>query len=73
MTQAIGSYPQGRSVIGAYDMIGNVWEFVADQNGSNRIWRGGGWDTSATALSIGSQKQGGMSASQENLGFRCAR
>ena len=50
MTQPIGSYPQGRSVIGAYDMIGNVWEFVADQNGSHRIWRGGGWDTSATAL-----------------------
>lgn len=27
---AVGSYPEGASLYGAYDMAGNVWEWVAD-------------------------------------------
>lgn len=29
-TTPVGSYPQGMSPIGAYDMAGNVWEWVSD-------------------------------------------
>jgi len=29
-TTAVGKYPNGKSLYGAYDMAGNVWEWVAD-------------------------------------------
>ena len=29
-TTRVGSYPKGMSLIGAYDMAGNVWEWVSD-------------------------------------------
>lgn len=29
-TAPVGSFPRGRSAVGAYDMAGNVWEWVAD-------------------------------------------
>lgn len=29
-TKAVGSYESGKSIFGAYDMAGNVWEWVAD-------------------------------------------
>lgn len=32
-TAPVGSYPEGRSYYGAYDMAGNVWEWVADAYG----------------------------------------
>jgi len=34
-TTEVGKYPDGKSVYGAYDMAGNVWEWVNDWYGSN--------------------------------------
>lgn len=72
-TQPVGSYPNGRSAVGAYDMSGNVWEFVADEGSSHRLWYGGGWDTSANQINTTAQSKGGDSVHRDNLGFRCVR
>ena len=34
-TTAVGSYEKGKSFYGAYDMVGNVWEWVSDWHASD--------------------------------------
>ena len=59
LTAPVGSYPSGASWCGALDMVGNVWEWVADwhgpyaltrqtnptgpESGSEKLLRGGSW------------------------------
>jgi len=61
-TEPIGSYPQGMSPYGIYDMAGNVSEWIADTYGgypsdsqtdptgpdfgTRKVFRGGGWQSS---------------------------
>jgi serine/threonine-protein kinase len=61
-TSPVGSFPAGASRIGAEDLQGNVWEWVADyyalygkeeasdptgpESGRDRVIRGGAWDSS---------------------------
>jgi serine/threonine-protein kinase len=59
-TAPVGSFPEGRSRFGVQDLVGNVWEWVADNwgpygaeaiddphgapAGRERVIRGGGWN-----------------------------
>jgi formylglycine-generating enzyme required for sulfatase activity len=56
----VGSFPKGRSRFGPFDVVGNVWEWVADYygpygpdelknptgpaKGEKRVIRGGAWN-----------------------------
>ena len=72
-TQAVTSLPEGRTIFGTYNMLGNVWEFVANTQGINRTAVGGGWDTPQNQLIIGVSYPATEHTTSPSLGFRCAR
>jgi len=66
-----GSRSACLSTAGAYDMIGNVWEWSEGAFGT--AWfRGGAWSDGSLA-SVLSAFQFGPSFQNDNIGFRCAR
>jgi formylglycine-generating enzyme required for sulfatase activity len=46
-TSPVGSFPGGESWVGAFDMIGNVWEWVYSSNNNDYVIIGGAWDYNA--------------------------
>jgi len=70
-TEAVGSHPSGISPYGAYDMAGNVEEWVANPTGEKRWVTGGAWDDPMYVFSD-FLLVSGFHASR-SLGFRCAR
>ena len=84
----VGSYPRSATVLGAQDMIGNVWEWTSsaptaypgarpqpESMQQFRVIRGGAFgtaDTIATAWYRGYNRPATSPADLEQTGFRCA-
>ncbi len=88
-TWEVGTTADGRSPYGAYDMAGNVWEWVADgyemyptsdvvdpvvpATGLRAVLRGGSWDYSIGAARTTSRLALSRGIAQISTGFRCAK
>ena len=88
-TSPVGDYPAGASVYGAFDMAGNVYEWVADWfepyrrirqenpagplSGSEHIIRGGSWGDDPAHIRAAVRSHINLPDSSNFIGFRCAR
>jgi len=86
-TAPVGSYPAGASPYGALDMVGNVWEWVADwfeaypgssfqspyYGGQYRVIRGGAWYPYVWCNRCAGRYRLGPWHGNPDIGFRCVR
>jgi formylglycine-generating enzyme required for sulfatase activity len=74
-TAPVGSYPDGISPYGVYDLIGNVEEWTSDwydEAKSYRSIRGASWHRAPTVARISREYPSAMSSQPDYGGFRCA-
>ncbi|MBL4844318.1 MAG: SUMF1/EgtB/PvdO family nonheme iron enzyme, partial [Planctomycetes bacterium] len=87
-TSPIGSFSDGASPYGCLDMVGNVWEWVADsfarypraqqvdplcEEGSRKVIRGSSWQSAARFGYAANRKERKGSDRRPEIGFRVAR
>jgi uncharacterized protein (TIGR02996 family) len=69
-TTKVGSYPPNR--LGICDLHGNVWEWTASVEGSDRVYRGGSWIFIGSLCRAADRDWLAPSDRYYNLGFRLA-
>ena len=72
-TTPVGSYPEGATPEGLYDMAGNVWEWTDswyDSSRSYRVIRGGSWVIPAGGCRSADRDSGAPGGRRNDVGFR---
>jgi hypothetical protein len=71
-TTPVGTYPAGASPYGALDMVGNVWEWVESDDGSDEVFivRGGAFDSDAGSVVCGARAENVFFLNNYYVGFR---
>jgi formylglycine-generating enzyme required for sulfatase activity len=73
-TRPVASLPGGDTPEGIADLAGNVAEWTASGNDSERMTKGGSWyDTNPASLRAAARRSEDPAFSSSDLGFRCAR
>ena len=67
-TAEIGAFPGNVSPVGCYGMVGDLWEWTADNT-----LRGGSWATRPAAARVTARRSASPSARHLFSGFRCAQ
>ncbi len=75
-TTPVGSYPEGATPEGLYDMAGNVWEWMDDWHNTDKSARslcGGSWKVLPLDLSCVTRGYRSMNDRSSDIGFRVVR